>query len=63
MSKTPLSLEEVEPALFWFSRLETARREGDPRMAARAEQELERLGIVVRIVRPIHTEGPEEARR
>ena len=63
MSKTRLSLEDVEPALFWFSRLETARRENDFALAVRAERELERLGFVIRLIKPIPSAGWREDER
>ena len=39
MSKPPQSLEDLEPALYWFSRLETARRESDFVLAEPAPEE------------------------
>ncbi len=59
MPKPYQSLEDAEPALFWFARLETARRESNPDLVARAERELERLGYVVRLIRPISAAGQD----
>lgn len=47
------SLEDVEPVLFWFSRLETARQSDDWELVRRAICKLEQLGVVVRFVQPM----------
>lgn len=51
-----------DDALGWFVALQRAQREHDFELGARAERALERLGYVVRVVRPIPSpEGPVPA--
>ena len=46
-------LSEEDDALGWFATLQRAHREHDFELGAQAERALERLGFVVRVVRPI----------
>ena len=54
-------LDDDTRALAALAELQRARRESDYLAAARAERELERLGYVVRVVRPIQSFGVQAA--
>jgi hypothetical protein len=50
MSQAPPA--SIDWPVWWFVRLEKAVEDGDHDAAARAQRELERLGVVVRYGRP-----------
>ena len=50
--ETQAPVELHDRSLIWFAALERARERNDFELAAKAERELEHLGVVVKFIRP-----------